>query len=87
MSALNFMIHTIALILGASIGTGVSFIVNCTLIEISKNRFFAYVRLFNIVFFSILCNNRHLYLLEKFEKCSKYFSKPRLYTSQSEGAV
>jgi hypothetical protein len=39
----NFLIHIISMIFGTAIGIGVSFIVNCTLIEISIDRFFAYV--------------------------------------------
>ena len=41
----SLCIHAISLIFGACIGIGVSFMVNCTLIEISKGKYFAYVRI------------------------------------------
>ena len=39
----NMFVHGISMIIGACLGIGVSFIVNCTLIEISKTIYFAYV--------------------------------------------
>ena len=64
----NFLIHIISMIFGTAIGIGVSFIVNCTLIEISIDRFFAYVSFFKEVFFCILCNYRNIYIYTFFEK-------------------
>jgi hypothetical protein len=40
----SLCIHTISLIVGACLGIGVSFMVNCTLIEISKAKFIALVK-------------------------------------------
>jgi hypothetical protein len=39
----NFFLYSISMLIGACLGIGVSFIVNCTLIEISKSIYFAYV--------------------------------------------
>lgn len=45
MTALNVIIHLICMMVGASIGVGVSFIVNCALIEISKSKVFSIVKI------------------------------------------
>ena len=44
--------------IGAVIGAGVSFVVNCTLLEISKSKFFSYVNFLSYftVLFDILYN-------------------------------
>lgn len=47
----SLCVHAISLIIGACLGIAVSFIVNCTLIEISRGKYFAYVRL-NLFLFS-----------------------------------
>jgi hypothetical protein len=44
----NVVAHVISIMVGSAIGIGVSFIVNCTLIEISKNLYFSYVIEYNI---------------------------------------
>lgn len=45
-SGLNLLIHTTCMMIGASLGIGISFIVNCALIEVSKSKLFSIVILF-----------------------------------------
>ncbi len=40
----HLFMHGVSLCIGSSLGIGISFIVNCTLIEISKSVYFAYVK-------------------------------------------
>ncbi len=42
-SASTLCFNAVSLVMGSCIGIGVSFIVNCTLVEISKGKIFAYV--------------------------------------------
>ena len=44
-NSLNFLVHFSCMLLGASIGVGGLFLVNCTLIEISKSKMFALVNI------------------------------------------
>jgi hypothetical protein len=48
---LSILLHTLAIILGSALGIGISFIVNCTLVEIANNNFFAIVFINNISIF------------------------------------
>jgi hypothetical protein len=40
---INILMHFLCMISGSCIGIGVSFLVNCTLIEISKSKIFSLV--------------------------------------------
>ena len=53
-NSLNILVHFSCMLLGASIGVGVSFLVNCTLIEISKSKLFAIVNKLFKIYSSIL---------------------------------
>ncbi len=49
-SSMEFIIHLICMLVGASLGIGISFIVNCSLIEISKSKLFSIVNNFEFLF-------------------------------------
>lgn len=43
-STFNLLIHLTCMLIGASLGIGISFIVNCALIEVSKSKLFSIVK-------------------------------------------
>ena len=77
---LNLLVHFSCMLLGASIGVGVSFLVNCTLIEISKSKIFAIVNKFNKkysiqVFWRSIFNRRNVYSYKILKKSLHKFPK------------
>lgn len=74
---LSCLIYSVTCFIGASLGIGISFIVNCTLIEICKSPYFAYVNIlfYFLVFWNIFLDNRNIYINKIIEKSSNYFPK------------
>jgi hypothetical protein len=84
--AFTLITFCLAIVFGSAVGVGISFIVNCTLVEIANSTFFAYVNIFhNKVFLNILRNNRLLYFDKILKKQPNRIPKPRLYSSKPKG--